>query len=137
MSSIKEIAAQFVDACDSGRGWETCRQFCHERATFAVQADALADVVTLEAYTEWAKSLLGPIPDASYELQSLTVDEESGTVCGVSVFQGTNTGEGPVPPTGNRIESDYVYVMQFESGRIRHVTKIWNDGYALRQLGWA
>lgn len=136
MSSIKQTAAEFVDACDAGRGWEACRQFCHEGATFGVQADALADVHTLEAYTEWAKGLLGPIPDATYELKSLTVDEDSGTVCASSVFLGTNTGAGPVPPTGNRVESDYVYVMQFENGRIRHVTKVWNDGHALRQLGW-
>jgi len=137
MSSIKKTAAEFVDACDAGRGWEACRQFCHEGATFAVQADALADVDTLEAYTEWAKGLLGPLPDATYELKSLAVDEDTGTVCGYSVFRGTNTGAGPVPPTGKGIASDYVYVMQFENGRIRHVTKVWNDGYALRQLGWA
>lgn len=136
MISIKETAAQFVDACDSGRGWDACRQHCHEGATFAVQADALADVDTLEAYTEWAKGLLGPMPDATYELKSLTVDEDSGTVCGVSVFKGTHTGAGPMPATGKRVASDYVYVMQFEDGRIRHVTKVWNDGYALRQLGW-
>ena len=136
MSQIKETAAQFIDACDAGRGWEACRQFCHEGATFAAQADALADIGTLEAYTEWAKGLLGPLPDARYELKSLTVDEDGGSACGFSVFLGTNTGDGPVPPTGNRVESDYVYVMQFEDGRIRHVTKIWNDGYALRQLGW-
>ena len=137
MSSIKQTAAQFVDACDSGRGWEACRQFCHDDATFAVQADALADVATLEAYTEWAKGLLGPMPDATYELKSLAVDEDRNTVCGFSVFLGTHTAAGPVPPTGKRIESDYVYVMQFDDGRIRHVTKVWNDGHALRQLGWA
>ena len=33
-------------------------------------------------------------------------------------------------------ETDYVYVMDFEDGRIRHMTKIWNDGFALKQLGW-
>ena len=48
------------------------------------------------------------------------------------------TGEGgPVAPTGKQIEADYVYVMQFEGGRIRHMTKIWNDGISLKQLGWA
>ena len=43
MSSIRETAAQFVDACDSGKGWEACSRFCHEGATFSVQADALKD----------------------------------------------------------------------------------------------
>lgn len=137
MSSIEDVAARFIDACDAGRGWDACRRFCHEDATFSVQADALAGVDTLEAYTEWAKGLLGPIPDAGYDLKGLAANEKSGIVCGFSVFRGTNTGAGPVPPTGSRIESEYVYVMQFEDGRIRHMTKVWNDGHALRQLGWA
>jgi hypothetical protein len=53
------------------------------------------------------------------------------------VFKGTHTGDGgPVAPTGNRVETDYVYVMEFDGDRIRHMTKIWNDGYAMRQMGW-
>jgi len=27
--------------------------------------------------------------------------------------------------------------MQFEGDKIRHMTKIWNDGISLKQLGWA
>jgi hypothetical protein len=29
-----------------------------------------------------------------------------------------------------------VYVMDFDGDRIRHLTKIWNDGISLVQLGW-
>src|SRR5258707_12778309 len=48
------------------------------------------------------------------------------------------TGEGgPVPPTGKSAEADYVYVMDFDGDKIRHMTKIWNDGLTMRQLGWA
>ncbi len=43
---------------------------------------------------------------------------------------------GPVPPTGKSAEADYVYDMNFDGG-IRHMTKIWNDGITLQQLGWA
>ena len=54
------------------------------------------------------------------------------------VFRGTHTGEGgPVPPTGKQVEADYVYVMQFDGDKIRHMTKIWNDSISLSQLGWA
>jgi len=28
MSSIKESAEQFFDACETGKGWEGCAQFC-------------------------------------------------------------------------------------------------------------
>ena len=35
-----------------------------------------------------------------------------------------------------KVEADYVYVMDFDGDRIRHLTKIWNDGISLEQLGW-
>ncbi len=137
MSSIKEVGAQFLDACDTGKGWDVCKQFCHPDASFSAQAGALADIDTLESYTEWAKWLLTPMPDARYELRSLAADEERNKVLAFAVFHGTNTGEGgPVPPTGNSLATDYVYVMDFDGDRIRHMTKIWNDGVSLQQLGW-
>jgi predicted ester cyclase len=58
-------------------------------------------------------------------------------VSAFAVFKGTHSGEGgPVPASGKQVETDYVYVMEFDGDRIRHMTKIWNDGYAMRQLGW-
>ena len=137
MSLIKEKAEQFFDACETGKGWETCRQYCHPQATFSAQADALAGVDTLEAYTEWMKGLLTPMPDGRYEVRSFAVDEDRNNVAAYAVFRGTHTGEGgPVPPTGKRVETDYVYIMEFEGDQIRHMTKVWNDGVGLKQLGW-
>ena len=137
MSSIKDRAAQFFDACDTGKGWEACKEFCHPDASFSAQAGALADVNTLESYTEWMKGILTPVPDGQYELRSLAADEERNNVSAFAVFRGTQTGEGgPVPPTGNSVATEYVYVMDFEGDQIRHVTKIWNDTICLQQLGW-
>lgn len=137
MSSIKEKAQQFFEACETGKGWETCRQYCHPQATFSAQADALAGIDTLEAYTEWMKGLLTPVPDGRYELRSFAVDEDRNNVAAYGVFRGTHTGQGgPVPPTGQRVEADYVYIMEFQGDQIRHMTKVWNDGVSLKQLGW-
>jgi predicted ester cyclase len=138
MSSIKETAGQFFDACETGKGWEACSRFCHPDASFSVQADTFGGIDTLEGYTEAMKGLLaGPIPDGSYELKSFAVDEDRCNVTGYAVFKGTNKGDGgPGAPTGNRVETDYVYVMDFDGDLIRHLTKIWNDGFAMRQLGW-
>ena len=138
MSAIEDSAAKFFHACETGGGWEACSEFCHPDATFSAQAGALDGVDTLEAYTEWMKGLLKPIPDGSYELRSFAVDEKRGNVSAFAVFRGTHTGEGgPVPPTGKTVAADYVYVMDFDGERIRHMTKIWNDGHSLAQLGWA
>ena len=137
MSSIKETAERFFEACETGKGWDECQQFCHDDATFSAQADALAGVSMVEGYTDWMKGLLTTVPDGSYEVRSFAVDEERQNVAAYGVFRGTHTGEGgPVPPTGKQIEADYVYVMKFDGDKIRHMTKIWNDGFSLKQLGW-
>ncbi len=136
-TAIKATAEQFFEACETGQGWEGCRPFCHEGATFSAQTDALAEVRTLEAYTDWMKGIYGPLPDARYEVRSFAVDEERHNVAAYGIFRATHTGEGgPVAPTGKTVESDYVYVMDFDGDRIRHLTKIWNDGISLKQLGW-
>ena len=138
MSSIAKTAELFFDACESGRGWKECQLYCHAGATFSAQADALAGVDTLEGYTDWMMGLLTPVPDGRYEVRSFAVDEDRKNVAAYGVFRGTHTGEGaPVPPTGKQVEADYVYVMQFDGDKIRHMTKIWNDGIGLKQLGWA
>ena len=138
MSEMKTAAAGFFDACETGQGWQGCQKYCHPDATFSAQAGALQGVQTLESYTEWMKGLFTPVPDGKYELRSFAVDTERNNVAAYGVFRGTHTGQGgPVPPTGKRVEADYVYVMQFEGDRIRHMTKIWNDGISMKQLGWA
>ena len=49
-----------------------------------------------------------------------------------------HTGQGgPCPPTGKSTTTDYVYVMDFDGDKIRHMTKIWNAGWAMKELGWA
>ncbi len=41
-----------------------------------------------------------------------------------------------MPPTGKSSNSDYVHLMEFEDGKISHMTKIWNAGWAMKKLGW-
>lgn len=137
MSAMRQTAEQFFEACETGKGWDGCSQYCHPGATFSAEAPALADVATLEAYTEWMKGLFTPMPDGRYEIRSFAVDDSRKNVTAFGVFRGTHTGDGgPVPPTGKAVESQYVYVMEFDGDKIRHLTKIWNDAVALKQVGW-
>ena len=136
--SNAEQAQQFFDACETGKGWEGCSEYCHEGATFTCQSGALAEIGSLEGYCEWMKNLLVPIPDGHYELKCFAEDAERNCVSAFAVFHGTQTGPGgPGEPTGNTVAADYVYVMEYDGGRIRHMTKIWNDAHSLQQLGWA
>ena len=101
MPSMKDTAYQFFDACETGKGWEACQQYCHADATFSAQADALTGIETVQAYVEWMKGMYAIAPDGRYELLSFAVDEERNNVSGYGVFHATHTGEGgPVPRPG-------------------------------------
>jgi predicted ester cyclase len=138
VTSAIDTARAFFAACETGQGWAECAAFCHADAGFSAQSGAIAAITTLAEYTEWMKGLLVIIPDGAYRLTGFAIDDERQTVIASAVFTGTHTGpNGPVPPTGKHATSDYVYVMQMEAGLVRHMTKVWNDGWALAQFGWA
>ena len=137
MSAITATAKAFFDACETGKGWDVCKAWCTPGATFTAQAEPLADFRTLQQYTDWMKGLLTVLTDGGYEVKSFATDAERNNVCAYGVFTGTHLAGGPVPPTGKTTRTDYVYVMQFDGGKIAHVTKIWNAGLALKELGWA
>ncbi len=135
---ITETAMKFFKACEEGKGWEECKRYCTAGATFSAQAEPLADIKSLEQYTEWMKGLLTFMSEAGYEIKSFAADDGRKNVCAYAVFSCRHTGEGgPCPPTGKRTASDYVYVMEFDGDKIRHMTKIWNAPWAMKELGWA
>ena len=137
MTSIIEIAEKFFEACETGKGWEGCKQYCTDDASFSAQSEPLCDIDTLQDYTEWMKGLLVILPDGGYDLKSFATDQERQSVSAYGVFSGTHTGEGgPCPPTGKRVETDYVYVMNLDGDKIKHMTKIWHSGLAMKELGW-
>ncbi len=137
MSNNLKIAKEFFEACETGKGWGACSAYCKPDATFSSQTAVLAEITTIEGYTNWMEGLFTPVPDGHYELKSFAADEERNSVAAIAVFHGTQTGPGgPVPPTGNTIAADYAYNMEFEDGLIKHMTKVWNDNISLQQLGW-
>ena len=137
MPSMMETAQAFFEACETGKGWEACRAYCTPDASFSAQAEPLAKVTTLQGYTDWMAGIVTVLTDAHYDLKSFAVDEARQNVSAFATFIGTHLAGGPMPPTGKTTRTDYVYVMQFQGERIAHVTKIWNSGFALKELGWA
>jgi predicted ester cyclase len=137
IESITHTARAFFDACETGKGWSGCSAYCQPDASFAAQAEPLADMPTLQQYTEWMRGLYAFVPDGRYTVKSFATDDERNNVCIYAVFSGTHSGDGgPMPPTGKSTSSDYVYMIEFEDGMISHMTKIWNAGWALKELGW-
>lgn len=138
MASLRDTAEKFFVACETGKGWEGCKEYCRPDASFNAQAEPLADTRTLAQYCDWMKGLLGFIPDGRYDLKSFAVDEERRNVSAFAVFHGTHTDPGgPCPPTGKSVSTDYVYVMQFDGDKISAMTKVWHSGLAVKALGWS
>jgi hypothetical protein len=86
MSSITPVAQKFFEACEAGKGWAVCKEWCTPNATFSAQAEPLADVRNLQQYTDWMKGLLTFIPDGRYELKSFATDEERKNVSAYAIF---------------------------------------------------
>ena len=74
MSGMTENTRKLFVACESGQGWGVCRQWCTPDATFAAQAEPLAEVRSLQQYTEWMKGLPGFVPDGRYDPKSFATD---------------------------------------------------------------
>ena len=91
--AMVDTAKEFFEACENGKGWEACKAWCRDGATFSCQADALADTVTLEGYVSdldashsnalAAQSLLPDVQRASERFARLAEDERnSGALTG-------------------------------------------------------
>jgi hypothetical protein len=39
MTAIAGVAKKFFEACETGKGWERCKEYCKPDATFSAQAD--------------------------------------------------------------------------------------------------
>lgn len=134
---MKENALAFFDACETGKGWSICKQWCDPGASFSSQTDLFGETETLEAYTDSMAHLLEPLPDMRYEMIAFGIDEDRNTVCAAATFIATHTGDGgPVPHTGKTVETEYCNVIKFDGEKISHMTKILNDTIAMRQAGW-
>ncbi|MEH2506619.1 putative ester cyclase [Bradyrhizobium sp. AZCC 1578] len=103
MASITAIANDFFAACETGKGWEICKAYCAPNATFAAQAEPLADIKTLAEYADWMTGVTTAMPDSSYEVKSFATDTERSNVAAYAIFSGTHTGPGgPCEPTGKK-----------------------------------
>jgi hypothetical protein len=137
--SAYDNAKAFFDACETPAGWEGCKQYVADDATFAAQCEPLAEMTSIEEYADWMKGF-GTVtaPGATYDLHASAWDESSNTAIFFATFNAVHSGEGgPVPPTGKETHTDYVYAITMNGdGQVAKMIKIWNPTWALTELGW-
>jgi len=134
-----ETASKFFAACEAPEGWEGCKEYVADGASFTAQSEPLAEINTIEAYCDWMAAI-GKItaPGASYDLHSASYDEANRTAVFFATYHARHTGEGgPVPPTNKETHSHYVYVLTMnEDNKVARMIKVWNAPWAMRELGW-
>ena len=137
--SAFENATRVFNACESSQGWEACKPYVEPGATLEAQVGMLTEVGTGEDYAEWMAHTPGMMPDARYDLHASAWDEENRAATFFATFHGRHTGDGgPVPPTNREMSSHYVFVLfMIDDDRVERAVKIWNDVWAMNQLGWA
>lgn len=132
-------AKRFFESCEAPEGWEGCREYVAENASFQAQSEPLVEISTVEGYCEWMKAF-GTVtaPGATYDLHSASFDEATRTAVFFATYHARHTGDGgPVPPTGRETHSHYVYVLKMDdSAKVASMTKIWNAPWAMKELGW-
>lgn len=137
--SAFENARLFFTACETGQGWDGCKQYVAEGAPFAAQSEPLVEVTTVEAYCNWMSGIANVIaPGSSYDLHASCYDETTRTALFFATFHGKHTGEGgPVPPTNKETHTDYVYALTISADdKVERMVKVWNAPWAMRELGW-
>lgn len=134
-----ENAVKFFRNCEGAKGWEACKEYVADNATFNAQSEPMAELTQVKEYVD-AMAGLGTVTLAgsSFQIHTSSFDKENNTAMIFATFTGTHVGEGgPISPTNKTTNSHYVFVIKMNSeGKVEHITKIWNSSWAFRELGW-
>ena len=146
---VSEPPAEFdncqicMAACDSGKGWEACQDQCVPEATFCCQNETLGGMTTVQEYADFIALFGKACPNATWTTHTVLWDGVNHTATFVCTYHCQHTesvaGLGPLVPTQKTAHSQYCYSIQTDPSRqnkIVHITKIWNDTWMLRDLGW-
>ena len=135
-SSALKIAA----CIDDGKPFDEIADLVQEDAAFTCQCDALKDVTTVKGWSEWMVNFKGQIcPDCKPTVHSTAWDAENKTLLYFATYTAKHSADGgPVsPPTNQETKTEYCYsIVMNDEGKCVQMTKVWNDGYALKELGW-
>ena len=134
-----ENATKFFHACEAPKGWQGCKEYVAEDASFSAQSEPLVDIKTVEGYCEWMAGMGTIAPGATYDLHASAYDEANRKAIFFATYHAKHTGEGgPVPPTNKEAHAEYVYILAMNAeNKVENMVKVWNAPWTLKELGWA
>ena len=137
--SAFDNARKFFEACDAAAGWDACKDYVADGASFEAQSEPIADINTVQAYCDWMHAFgTVTVPGCSYTLHTSGYDEDTNTAMFFATFHGTHSGDGgPVPPTNQQTNTHYVYFLTMsDDDKVKKMVKVWNAPWAMKELGW-
>ena len=137
--SAFENAKKFFHACEAPLGWESCKPYVAEGASFSSQCEPLTEIDTVKAYSEWVAGFVADVTQGvTYDLHASSYDEETKTAMFFGTYNIKHTKDGgPVPPTNKEAHAHYVYCLTMNADDlVEKMVKIWNAPWTLRELGW-
>ena len=120
--------------------WSDIEDLVATDAPFDCQAPALKDVTTVKGWYDWMTNFNANIaPGCKPTNVIFAYDEDSNTCLMDATYTATHTGDGgPVPATNKSTATHYCYRIKMNADKkVESMTKIWNDGFCLSELGWA
>eukprot|EP00038_Savillea_parva_P025626 m.48692 g.48692 ORF g.48692 m.48692 type:complete len:173 (+) comp7022_c0_seq1:185-703(+) len=136
-----KAAMAFYDFSETGKGWDKCKDYVvNEDAPFDGQfVGSLSAIKTIKDYVGFTYGCTIAMPGCTATPWFAGFDEKNRSVNICADFKGHNTQpcEGFPPPTGKSTVSHYSYTVWFnEDCKIIRMRKLWNDQYAMKELGW-
>ena len=136
----------FLYYLDNGKGYEKCKPYCtddDDDARFDSQCETLKNIKTVEEYANWVCDIVKLFPGFVIDVHNCSFCEENKTVVYAATFHGKHTvgggadGSPAATPTQKEMHTDYTYVVKLNNDdKVESVKKVWNDTWALRQVGW-
>jgi hypothetical protein len=133
-------AKRIMVALDAPKPFEEIADIVVEGAPFICQAAALDGVDTIKAWADWMVNFGTNIaPGCSATVHSVAWDADNKTAHYFATFHAKHTGDGgPLPATNQETNTHYNYVLVMnDDDKCVSMTKVWNDGYCLKEMGWA
>lgn len=134
-----ENAKKVIDICDNGKAFAEIADIVTDDAEFTCQADAMKDIKTVQGYNEWMAAFGSTTaPDFKVDIHNFSWNPEKKIATHFATFHCTHTGPGgPVEPTNKMMHTEYVYIVYMnDDDKCYKIHKVWNDGWAMRQVGW-
>jgi steroid delta-isomerase-like uncharacterized protein len=127
----KAVVNQFAEILNTGNLDRMDELFTPD---FVRHSQAGGDIQNLEEYKQYQQKLKATFPD-QYNTINIII-AEGNYVAGYNTLNATQNGaEGPYPPAGKKMKSEYIWIFRMEDGKIAEIWVEWDNLAVLTQLG--